>query len=182
MVGEEQRADDVLADIAAAGDTGHGDGAENRHEQDLDIRSGVGKGNSEHTEEERDLQHAAEARAVHMHGRTQRDHKIGNIVRHAAVLRSFQVGGDRCNRGAGAKRRDRRTKDVFSHDAHALRPAAETRIERKGNERIGKAQRIIRDHRASVGRGDLRAVSCHERSEKAEKRNGGIVGNQRDDL
>ena len=44
---------------------------------------------AEYAEKERDLQHAAEARAVHVHRCAEGENKIGNVARYAAVLRSL---------------------------------------------------------------------------------------------
>ena len=45
------------------------------------------KRDAEHAEEERDLQHAAEARAVHVHRRAQRQDEVGDVTRDTAVFR-----------------------------------------------------------------------------------------------
>ena len=69
--------------------TAHGNRAEYGDEQDLGGQSRALKRNTEYAEKERDLQHAAEARAVHVHRCAEGENKIGNVARYAAVLRSL---------------------------------------------------------------------------------------------
>ena len=68
------------------------------------------------------------------------------------------------------------------HDAHALLSAAEVGIERKRDERVDKAERIVDEHRAAICCGDLCTIGRDERGKEAEERDGRVVGDERDDL
>ena len=76
LVGEEDGADDILADVAAAGDAAHAHGAEHRHQHHLHQHLHALKGHPEHPQHKGDFQHAGEAGPVHVHGGPQRQHHV----------------------------------------------------------------------------------------------------------
>ena len=93
LPGEEEGADDVLPDVAAAGDAGHPHRGQHRHRHDGQQLSPC-ELLPEYAPDKGDLQHAAEARAVHVHGGPQRNDHLRHVPADAGVLRRLQIGGD----------------------------------------------------------------------------------------
>ena len=117
-----------------------------------------------------------------MHRRAQRQHKIRDLVRDAAVLRGLHIRRDGGDGRAGAERGHRGAQDMPPQPPHALALAAEIRQKREGEQRIDEAERVVGQHRAGIGRRDLRAVACDHRGEETEEGDGGVAAHERDHL
>ena len=178
---EEDRADDVLADVAAAGHAGHADRGQNRHQNDRDqtLKAHI---LPEHAEYKRDFQHARETRAVHVHRRAKGKHHVGYVLGDAGGFRLFHVGRNRRDGRAGAKRHNSGLYHMAEHNLCRALAAAKPCKKRKRRKDIYKAQRIIHQQRASIRFRDLRTVAGDEISKNCEKGNGGIVGHDLDKL
>ena len=116
--GEEDGADDVLADVAAAGNAAHAHGGQNGHQHD-EGQAGSAELLTEHTQHESNLQHAGEAGAVHVHGSAQRHDHAGHVFVDAGLVGFLQISGDGSHRGAGTQRHHSGTGNMFEHDAHS---------------------------------------------------------------
>ena len=80
IVREEDRADDELAYVAAAGDAGHTDRGNDRNKNDHEVSADPLKRNTEYAEEECYLQNAGEAGSVHVHRSTEGENDIGYVL------------------------------------------------------------------------------------------------------
>ena len=176
--GEEDGADDILADVAAAGNAGHTHGGQHCHQQDGDQLT-PGKMLTEHAEHEGDLQHAAEAGAVHVHGCAQRHHHLADVLADARLLSHFHIGGDGGNGGAGAQRDNGGTGNVTEHGLNSTLAAAEPCKQGESGKDIDEAQGIVHHQRAAIALDDLSTVGSNQIGEDGEESDGGIVG---DDL
>ena len=178
LSGEKDGADDILADVAAAGHAGHTHGGQHCHQQDGDQLT-PGEGLTEHAEHKGDLQHAAEAGAVHVHGCAQRNDHLADVLADARLLSHFHIGGDGGNGGAGTQRDDSGAGNVTEHGLHSTLAAAEPGKQGEGGEDVDEAQGIVHHHGAAVALHHLRAVAGNKIGEDGEESDGRIVG---DDL
>ena len=180
--GEEDGADDVLADVAAAGHAGHTNRGKDSHQNDLDEHADALKGDAEHAKDEGDFQDTREAGAVHMHGGAQRQHHVGDILGDAGVLGGFHVGGDGGHGGAGTQGHHGRPEDVAEHFARTVLAAAEEGEEGEGGEDIDRTEGIVHCQGAAIVGGNLRAIGGHQIGKEAEEGDRGVVGDNLDEL
>ena len=71
---------------------------------------------------------------------------------------------------------------MLEHDAHGTLAAAEPREQGEGGEEVEKAQGIVDQHGPAVALEDLGAVGGHEIREDGEEGEGGVVGDDLDEL
>ena len=176
LVREEHGAHDELADVAAAGDAGHAHGGQHGHNHHQCHVADAVKGPAEHAEEERYLQNAREAGAIHVHGGAQRNHDLADILGDTGGLRLFHVGGDGGHGGAGAQGSDGRFGDVPEHFLDRSLAAAEPGEQGEGHKNINEAEGIVHHQSPGIVRSDLGAVGGHQVGEEAEEGDGGVVG------
>ena len=181
LISKEDGADDVLADVAAAGNAGHAHGGQNSNQDDGDqhIQTEV---LAEYAEYESDLQNAGEAGAVHVHGCAQGQNHIRDVLGDAGISSSFHVGGDGSDGGAGAQGNHSGLQNVAEHLLGAILAAADPCKQGEGSEYIDGAQGVVGQQAAGIVGGDLGAVGSHQVSEEAEEGDGGVVADDLDEL
>ena len=176
LVGEEDGAENKLSCTATSGDTAHSNGGEycdNDSENDL---SGSGI-NAEEAEEEQNLDDSAHCGAVHVHCCAHGENNIGDFLGNAGFLSNFHVGGDCCNRGAGAEGNCCGTEQVLEHNLCTTLAAAEACIDGEENEHVCEAYEVVNDEGSAVLADEVGTVCSNQRSEETEEADRRVVGN-----
>ena len=181
LVGEEDGAQHQLTGTAAAGDTGHGNGGEHSYDDSQDGFTGA-EVLAEDTEQERDLDNSGHCTAVHVHGSTQGQDNVGDILRDAGFFSSFHIGGDSSNRGASAEGNSSGLEQLAEHDLCSTLAAAKAGIDGEEHEHVSEAQHVVDDQRAAVVADQLGTVGSDQISKEAEEADGCVVGDQLDNL
>ena len=168
LVGEEDGAQHQLAGTAAAGDAGHGNGGEDGHDDGEDCLTGA-EVLAEDAEQEGDLDDGGHGGAVHVHGGAQGQDDVGDVLADAGLFRSFHVGGDGGNGGAGAEGNGCGLEQVLEHHLGAALAAAEAGIDGEEDEHVSKAQYVVDDQGAAVVADQLGAIGSDQVSEETEE-------------
>ena len=181
LVGEEDGAQNQFAGAAAAGNAGHGNGGEDRHDDGQDGLTGA-EVLAEDAEEESNLDDGGHGGAVHVHGGAQGQDDVGDILADAGLLGGLHVGGDGGDGGAGAEGNGSGLEEVLEHDLHSALAAAEAGVDGEEGEHVGEAQDIVDDQGAGVVADQLGAVVSNQVGEEAEEADGGVVGDDLDHI
>ena len=116
LSGEENGTDDILSDIAAAGDAAHAYGAQHRHQDNGNQHPQI-QSLAEDAQHKGDFQHAGEAGAVHVHRRAQGQDHVADVLGDAGVGGLLHIGGDGRHGGAGAQGDDSGLGDMLEEVA-----------------------------------------------------------------